>query len=280
MRNLPLWTFGFKTKVTKDITKTTHSVVSTTDSDIVVSKVSETEIISKSVTESELPIFKSALDWPLDYLVEENRVDTADAKVTVQRNSNVQKDTKLVSPVLSPILSELTTPATVTDNSAPIADGTLISKPYTLERHVRFNKTHEVLTLVGGGNDKIDLVVGVNYEPPTTEAVSADIIIKSPNISDSDRKGVKIGNYTVYEEDLYYDEYERVLEPLVVPTRDITDNKTGIRHTSDSENKAVQESNFPVRPPNYSAGSRNVSNNVIEKFANNPAQAFLSITSG
>jgi hypothetical protein len=104
MRNLPLWTFGFKTKVTKDITKTTHSVVSTTDSDIVVSKISETEIISSTVTESELPIFKSALDWPLDYLVEENRVDTADAKVTVQRDSNVQKDTKLVSPVLSPSL--------------------------------------------------------------------------------------------------------------------------------------------------------------------------------
>jgi hypothetical protein len=143
---------------------------------------------------------------------------------------------------------------------------------------VRFNKTHEVLTLVGGGNDKIDLVVGVNYEPPTTEAVSADIIIKSPNISDSYRKGVKIGNYTVYEEDLYYDEYETVLEPLVVPARDITDNKTGIRHTSDSENKAVQESNYLVRPPNYSAGSRNVSNHVIEKFANNPAQTFLSIT--
>jgi hypothetical protein len=71
-----------------------------------------------------------------------------------------------------------------------------------------------------------------------------------------------------------------VLEPLVVPARDITDNKTGIRHTSDSENNAVQESNYPVRPPNYSAGSRNVSNHVIEKFANNPAQAFLSITSG
>jgi hypothetical protein len=62
MRNLPLWTFGFKTKVTKDITKTTHSVVSTTDSDIVVSKISKTEIVSKTVTESELPIFKSALD--------------------------------------------------------------------------------------------------------------------------------------------------------------------------------------------------------------------------
>jgi hypothetical protein len=137
MRNLPLWTFGFKTKVTKDITKMTHSVVSTTDSDIVVSKIKETEIISSTVTESELPIFKSALDWPLDYLVEENRVDTA--KVTVQRDANVQKDTKLVSPVLSPNLPELTTPATVTDNSAPIADGMLISKPYTLERHVRFN---------------------------------------------------------------------------------------------------------------------------------------------
>jgi hypothetical protein len=280
MRNLPLWTFGFKTKVTKDITKTTHSVASTTDSDVVVSKVSETEIISKTVTESELPIFKSALDWPLDYLVEENSVDTADAKVTVHRDSSVQKDTKLVSPVLSPILSELTTPATVTDNSAPIADGMLISKPYTLERHVRFNKTHEVLTLVGGGNDKIDLVVGVNYEPPTTEAVSADIIIKSLNISDSDRKGVKIGNYTVYEEDLYYDEYETVLEPLVVPARDITDNNNGIRHTSDLKIKAVQDGNYPVHPPNYSAGSRNVSNHVIEKFANNSAQTFLSVTSG
>jgi hypothetical protein len=227
-----------------------------------------------------LPIFKSALDWPLDYLVEENRVDTADAKVTVQRDFNVQKDTKLVLPVLSPSLPELTTPATVTNNSAPIADGTLISKPFTLERHVRFNETHEILTLVGGGNDQIDLVVGVNYEPPTTEAVSADIRIKSPNISDSDRKGVKVGNYTVYEGDLYYDEYETVLEPLVVPARDDTDNKTGIRHTSDSENNAVQESNHPVRPPNYSAGSRNVSNHVIEKFANNPAQTFLSITSG
>jgi hypothetical protein len=168
----------------------------------------------------------------------------------------------------------------MTDNSAPIADGTLISKPYTLERHVRFNKTHEVLTLVGGGNDKIDLVVGVNYEPPITEAVSADIIIKSPNISDFDRKGVKVGNDTVYEEDLYYDEFETVLEPLVVPARDITDNKTGIRHTGDSENNAVQESNYPVRPPSYSAGSRNASNHVIEKFANNPAQTFLSITSG
>jgi hypothetical protein len=204
MRNLPLWTFGFKTKVTKDITKTTHLVVSTTDSDIVTSKIRETEIISHTVTESELPIFKSALDWPLDYLAEENSVDTADTKVTVQQDPNVLKDTKLVSPVLSPILSELTTPATVTDNSAPIADGTLISKPYTLERHARFNKNHEVLTLIGGGNDKIDLVVGINYEPPTTEAVSADIIINSSNISDSDQKGVKIGNYTVYEEDLYY----------------------------------------------------------------------------
>jgi hypothetical protein len=176
---LPLWTFGFKTKVTKDITKTTHSVVSTTDSDVVVSKVSEAEIISKTVTESELPIFKSALDWPLDYLVEENRVGTADAKVTVQRDSSVQKDTKLVSPVLSPSSPELTTPAAVTDNSTPIADGMLISKPYTLERHVRFNKTHEVLTLTGGENNKINLVIGVNYEPPTTEAVSADIIINS-----------------------------------------------------------------------------------------------------
>jgi hypothetical protein len=280
MRNLPLWTFGFKTKVTKDITKTTHSVVSTTDSDIVVSKISKTEIISKTVPESELPIFKSALDWPLDYLVEENRVDTADDKVTVQRDSNVQKDAKLVSPVLSPSLSELTTPATVTDNSAPIADGMLSSKPYTLERHVRFNKTHEVLTLTRGENDKIDLVVGVNYEPPTIEAVSADIIINSPNISDSGRKSVKIGNYNVYEEDLYYEEYETVLEPLVVPARDITDNKTGIRHTSDSEINAVQESNYPVRPPNYSAGSHNVSNHIIEKFANNSAQTFLSITSG
>jgi hypothetical protein len=279
MRNLPLWTFGFKTKVTKDITKTTHSVVSTTDSDIVTSKISETEIISSTVTESELPIFKSALDWPLDYLVEENRLDTADAKVTVQRDSNVQKDTKLVSPVLSPSLTELTTPATVTDNSAPIADGMLVSKPYTLERHVRFNKTHEVLTLTGGENDKSDLVVGVNYEPPTIEAVLSDIIINSPNVSDFDRKGVKVGNYTVYEEDLYYDEYETVLEPLVVPARDNTNNKTGIKHTSDSENNAVRESNYPVRPSNYSAGSRNVSNHVIEKFANNPAQTFLSITS-
>jgi hypothetical protein len=208
MRNLPLWTFSFKTKVTKDITKTTHLVVSTTDSDIVVSKISETEIISKTVTESELPTFKSALDLPLDYLVEENSVNIEDFKVTVQQDPNVLKDTKLVSPVLSPILSELTTPATVIDNSASIADGALISKPYTLERHVQFNKTHEVLTLVGGGNDKIDLVVDVNYEPPTTEAVSTDIIIKSPNISDSNRKGVKIGNYTIYEEDLYYDEYD------------------------------------------------------------------------
>jgi hypothetical protein len=278
MRNLPLWTFGFKTKVTKDITKTTHSFVSTTDSDIVVSKDSETEITSKTVTESELPIFKSAIDWPLDYLVEENRVDTADAKVTVQRDSNEQKDTKLVSPVLSPSLPELTTPATVTDNSAPIADGMLISRPYSLKRHVRFNKTHEVLTLTGGDNDKIDLVVGVNYEPPTTETV--DIIIDSPNISDSGRKSVKIGNYSVYEEDLYYEEYETVLEPLVVPARDNTDNKTGIRHTSDSENNAVHENNYPARPPNYRAGSRNVSNHVIKKFANNPAQTSLSITSG
>jgi hypothetical protein len=280
MRNLPLWTFGFKTKVTKDITKTTHSVVSTTDSDIVVSKVSETEIISKTVTESELPIFKSALDWPLDYLVEENRLDTADAKVTVQRDPNVQIDTKLVSPVLSPSLPELTTSPTVTDNSAPIADGTLISKPYSLERHVRFNKTHEVLTLTGVDNDKIDLVVGVNYEPPTTEAVSADIIIKSPNVSESGRKSVKIGNYSVYEEDLYYEEYETVLEPLVVPARDNTKNKTGIRHASDLENNAVQEDNFPVRPPNYNAGSRNASNHVIGKFANNPVQTSLVITSG
>jgi hypothetical protein len=280
MRNLPLWTFGFKTKVTKDITKTTHSVVSTTDSDIVVSKISETEIISKTVTESELPIFKSTLDWPLDYLVEENRVDTADAKVTVQRDSNVQKDIKLISPVLSPRLPELTTSANVTDNSAPIADGMLISKPYSLERHVRFNKTHEVLTLTGGENDKFDLVVGVSYEPPTIEAVSADVIIKSPNISDSGRKSVKIGNYSVYEEDLYYEEYETVLEPLVVPARDITENKTGIWHTSDLENNTVRESIHPARPPNYSAGSRNVSNHINEKFANNSAQAFLSITSG
>jgi hypothetical protein len=74
----------------------------TTDSDIVTTEIRETEIISKTVTESELPIFKSALDWPLDYLVEENRLDTADAKVTVQRDSDVQKDTKLVSPVLFP----------------------------------------------------------------------------------------------------------------------------------------------------------------------------------
>jgi hypothetical protein len=191
MRNLPLWTFGFQTKVTKDITKMTHSVVWTTDSDVVVSEISETKVISNTVTESEVPIFKSAKDWPLDYLVEENSVDTADPKVTVQQDFKVLKDAELVSPVSSPILPESTTLATVADNSTPIADGTLISKPYTLERHVRFNKTHEMLTLAGGENDKFDLVVGINYEPPTTEAVSAVIVINSPNISDSGRKSLK-----------------------------------------------------------------------------------------
>jgi hypothetical protein len=79
---------------------------------------------------------------------------------------------------------------------------------------------------------------------------------------------------------LYYEEYETVLEPLVVPARDNTDNITGIRHTSDLENNAVHENNYPARPPNYSAGSRNVSNHVIEKLANSPAQTSLSITSG